>query len=122
MERRIGERHRVPWINLTWLARRRRWRKQMTEEQVETLDVSTTGIGLMAKTVPALRVGQVVELRTEANHARAQIRRMVRSDVPETTLYGLEFVEAPHEFVEELLAHAGAPADARIELYWRHAG
>jgi hypothetical protein len=121
MERRIGERHSVPWIDLTWLAKARWWRKQLVEEPVETLDVSTTGIGLLAKTVPTLRIGQVVELRTERNQARGQVRRIVPSDDASTSLYGLEFVESAPEFVEELFAHAGAPTDPRLEVYWRHA-
>jgi hypothetical protein len=122
MERRIGERHRVSWLDLNWLVRRGRWRRHLTEERVETLDVSTTGIGLVARTVPALKVGQEVELRADDQQARAQIRRIVDADVPGSTFYGLGFIEPPSEFVEVLLAHAGAPLDGRLELYWRHSG
>ena len=121
MERRIGERHLVPWIHLTWPAKRRRWRKRIIEEPVETLDVSTTGIGLLAKTVPALRVGEIVERRTELHQTKGQIRRMMRSEVAGSTLYGLEFIESAPEFIEEFFAHAGAPIDTRLEVFWRHA-
>ncbi len=88
---------------------------------MEPLDVSTSGLGLVARTAPALRVGSVVVLHTADHEARAQVRRIVAAPTAGNSFYGLEFTDADRGFTEELFAHAGAPMDSRLELYWRHA-
>jgi hypothetical protein len=91
------------------------------EERVSALDVSTSGIGVRAATVPNLARGDVVELVLDDHRVPARVRRVVSTEDPETTDYGLEFVSPSTEFLTAILTQSGVTYGEELELYWRRA-
>jgi hypothetical protein len=122
VERRIGVRRTISWLEVTWhVVRRGRWRERVVEEAVSGLDVSTSGIGVRASTVPTLQPGAVVELVVGDQRVSARIRRIAPTDDADTTDYGLEFIDPPPAFLETVLTQAGALSSEDLEMFWRHA-
>jgi hypothetical protein len=123
MERRIGTRHPVGWLQVTWsVLRRGRWRTAKVEEHISAIDVSTSGMAVRAQTVPNLMVGQPVQIRLGGHLVTARVRRIAPTVDPEATDYGLEFVDPPLEFIETLMVQSGAAAADNLEIFWQHAG
>jgi hypothetical protein len=120
MDRRLGARRTVGWLDLRWLARRTGWRARLVEERVAALDVSTSGVGIRAGAVADLRIGHVVTLRLDPFEVRATIRRIMPAEDATSVLYGLEFIDPPPTFLEALLVQGSQARHEPLELVWRH--
>ena len=122
MDRRLGDRRPVTWLHLTWeVDRRARWKTRRVEERLIGLDVSVSGMRAAARTVPGLVVGSTVAVNLNDHVARARIQRVEPDEDPEVSVYGMQFIEPPADFVEALFVQAGEEPSDKAEEFWRRA-
>jgi hypothetical protein len=57
------------------------------------LDVSMSGLRVLAPTAPELRVGTTVGIEVDGLFGSVTIRRVVNSDDPGQRIYGVEFID-----------------------------
>ena len=72
-----------------------------------------------AKTAPGIEVGRTVLLRLNEFESQARIRRLEPSDQDDVTIYGMQFVDPPNDFIEALFVQAGLETRDAAEELWR---
>jgi hypothetical protein len=122
MDRRIGGRRATPGLQVAWtVPRRTRWSRKQVDETVEVVDVSPSGMAVVAHTVPDLPVRSVVPVRFDRFATRAVIRRIEPADGAQRSRYGLQFLDPSPDHIEALLGFGGAPPRETLEAVWRRA-
>ena len=120
MERRIGGRRPTPGLEVQWtVPRSTRWKRRQVDEVVEVVDVSPSGIAVVASTVPDLPVRSVVPIRFDRYATRAIVRRIEPTDSPERSRYGLQFLDPAPDLIDALRSFSGAVPREQLEALWR---
>ena len=113
-ERRIGSRqplgHAVSFQPSTI---RKRRRKSQKARPAVIVDFSLTGLLLRSATDGDIEVGSQAAIEADGLHAVVQVERIDKTDDPETSLYGVQFLSIdPHfrNLIHEAVASPGANA------------
>lgn len=97
-----------------------RWKRKPSDEKVAVLDVSASGLSVVAPTVDELPVRSVVPIRHGRHATRTVVRRVEPTDDPAITRYGLQFLDDPSpDLIDDLLSYAGAEPRQALEDTWR---
>ena len=103
------------------MPRRGKWKTRDVDEEVLVDDVSATGIGIVATTVPGFQRGTKVHIVAHGHDGEIAIRRITPTSDPTESRYGVELLRPTRELVEELLAQSEVAARAELEDNWNRA-
>jgi hypothetical protein len=122
MDRRIGGRRATPGLQVQWtVPRPTRWKRKQVTETVEVVDVSPSGMAVVAPTVADLPVRSVVPVDFDRFTTRVAIRRVEPTAIPGESRYGLQFLDPSPDLIEALLGFGGAAPRETLEAVWRRA-
>ena len=118
-ERRIGRRHAVSLVHLTWRPRLApKWFRRSTRSQRATvIDLSVTGARIRAPANAEIQRGTMVTIAFGPHRGLVQVRRIERARDPTVAYYGVRFVSldtALRQLVDDAVG-----ADRPTEADWR---
>ncbi len=120
-ERRLTRRTHTSTSVIWTVPRRGKWKTRAVDEAVRVDDVSATGIGIVATTVPGFQRGTKVPIVAHGHAGEIAIRRITPTDNPNETRYGVELLRPTRDLVEELLAQSEIAGRAELEDNWNRA-
>ena len=114
LTRRIETDIEVQWV----VARKGRFRTIEALEPARIVNVSSTGVGLRAASVPSLRRGSIVTFECRGETGELNIRRVDDTDDPGSSYYAAELVEPSRELIEALFGQTTAAPRVLLEDLW----
>lgn len=103
-EKRIGRRRHIPSIPMTWCSSPKRAPRCRDERRTDgrVVEVSLTGAGIIAKTLPKVDLGDVVVIHCLGYICPVVVRRIERDLYPGESYYGVELLEGATPLADEL--------------------
>ncbi len=122
-ERRIGRRWSTASFVIAWNVggKKDTWRgkRALPPQEGQVLDISVSGASILAPSDQNLRLGSRLVVGFQRERSTVTVRRV--SDVDDedgSTLYGIEFIDAPAHMVSSLMERATGSADDAMEHRW----
>lgn len=113
---RVATDFAVEWI----VPRRRMFRTVGVAEPARVVNLSLTGLGIVASPVHEVVAGSVVRIRCHDEEGIVRIIR-VEADDENTSFYAAEFMAPDRGFLEALLSSTELAGRARLEPLWNEA-
>ena len=114
LTRRIETDIEVQWV----VPRKGRFRTVEATEDARIVNVSSTGVGIRAASVPGLRRGSVVAFRCRGEEGEVDLRRIDPTDDPGESYFAAELIAPSHALIEALLGQTAAAPRVRLEDLW----
>jgi hypothetical protein len=103
-EKRIGRRRHIPSVPMAWCRAPRKGRRCKDGDRVDgkIVEVSVTGAGIIALTLPKATVGDEIVIHCLGHTCPIVIRRIEPDLYPGESYYGVEFLDAAQRLADDL--------------------
>jgi hypothetical protein len=116
IERRLGRRHEVPRVTISWrVGQRRRMFSRTATVEAHLVNVSATGAAILAPVDPDLGPRSRLDIEWDGARATVEIRRVEEGPVPGISLYGVAFGVRDADFDHLLDSYIASQRPSSVE-------